>query len=249
MKLVSIITPVFNCEKYIEETYLSIKEQTYPNWEWICVDDQSEDQSFNLLQKLAQHDQRITLIQNSVNSGAAITRNKALDLASGSYYAFLDADDLWEKNKLEAQINFMEDQTLDFSYHDYTLIDQNNNKLKDYTPPNFVTASSILKYNPFATSSIMLTSSIAKDVRFKEHLRRRQDYIYWFEALKKISAAKKLPLKLSYYKVDSSSSLSANKKTMALIQWRLLKEEFQLNFFIRTYYFFCYALNGIKKYF
>lgn len=106
MEKVSIITPVYNCEHYIEDTIKSVQEQTYTNWEMILVDDCSKDNSADIINKLAQNDQRIKYIKLAENSGAAIARNTALDKSTGRYIAYLDSDDLWLPMKLERQIGF-----------------------------------------------------------------------------------------------------------------------------------------------
>ena len=248
MKKISIVTPCYNCEKYLEQTYQSIKAQTYENWEWLCTDDQSTDNTYNKLIELSNTDSRIKVFQNSENAGAAVSRNVGLENASGDYIAFLDADDLWSPYKLETQINFMEDKDIAFTYHNYLMIDQNNKILKSQKPPSKMSANKLLRYNPFATSSVMIRSSIAKSFRFKVHLRRRQDYIYWYETLMAAKTARSIKTELSSYRVDSQNSLSANKKEMAKIQWHLLSSEFHLSFLKKVYYFIWYALNGVQKY-
>lgn len=247
--LISIITPCYNCADFIYETYQTVKNQTHDNWEWICVDDCSTDETAKIVQELAAGDERVKFFQNAENSGAAVTRNRGLEEASGDYIAFLDSDDLWDPSKLALQLDFMKKRALHFSYHNYQLIDKEGNGIKNMNLENCIVAQDILKYNPFATSSIMVSKMIANKVRFREHLRRRQDYLFWYEALKFSNHAKGLAEYLSSYRQSGEDSLSANKKAMALIQWKLLKEEFDLNPIQRIFYFSHYAWWGIKKYF
>ena len=103
--LVSIVVPVFNSEKFIIETIQSVKKQTYQNWELLLVNDCSTDKSEQIIRKY-EEDKRIRLINLKANSGAAIARNTGINNAKGKYIAFLDADDLWNKEKLEKQIKF-----------------------------------------------------------------------------------------------------------------------------------------------
>ena len=98
--LVSVITPLYNAARFIQACSASIKAQTYQNWEHIIVDDASTDGSLSLAQELASTDSRIRVVTLSRNKGAAYARNKATELASGDYIAFLDADDLWYSNHL-----------------------------------------------------------------------------------------------------------------------------------------------------
>lgn len=249
MTKVSIITPCYNCEQYLIETYNSIKSQSHENWEWCCVDDQSTDNTYEVLKDIANKDDRIKVSRNNQNSGAAITRNNCLDMATGDYTAFLDSDDLWHPEKLSKQLHFMEGEQIRFSYHNYQLIDENGKTIKTQEVQKYITARELLKFNPFATSSIMMHATITEKLRFKEHLRRRQDYLYWYEGLKKAHKGEGLKESLSSYRIFSNDSLSSNKKAMAKIQWQLLRDEFKISLLPRIYYFLSYAWHGVKKYF
>ena len=92
--LVSVIMPTYKCGKYIEKSIKSVQAQTYKNWELIIVDDCSNDGTVETVLDLKKEDDRISLYQNSTNSGAAVTRNTALRNAKGRWIAFLDSDDL-----------------------------------------------------------------------------------------------------------------------------------------------------------
>ncbi|OKA33153.1 glycosyltransferase family 2 protein, partial [Bacillus cereus] len=99
--LISIITPVYNSEKYIEFTIKSVLNQTYSNWEMLIVDDCSKDGTEEVINQFK--DPRIKYSKLEKNSGAAVARNEALKKARGKYIAFLDADDMWKPDKLEKQ--------------------------------------------------------------------------------------------------------------------------------------------------
>ena len=248
---VSIITPCFNASNYIHETYDSLKAQTYTNWEWIIFDDCSTDNSLSILREISSKDQRVQVFQNKVNSGAAVTRNNCLDKATGNYIAFLDCDDLWITQKLEKQIVFIKEKNADFIYSDYEMIDLNGKYIKKMLTPNRVKASDLLKFNPFATSSVFIKISAIekKKIRFLEHLRRRQDYIFWYDVIKNNSPAIRMKESLSKYRQVGDTSLSSNKGEMAKIQWGLYRNQFKLGIFPSIYYFSHYAIHGIKKYF
>lgn len=127
--LVSIIMPSYKCGKFIKESISSVQNQTYPNWELIIADDCSNDGTVDVVQNMIASDNRIKLFVNSSNSGAAVSRNKALREAKGRWIAFLDSDDLWEPEKLERQIKFMEEYGYAFSYHEYIEIDEQDKEL------------------------------------------------------------------------------------------------------------------------
>lgn len=121
--LVSIIMPSFNCGEYVEETIRSVQAQTYQNWEIIFMDDCSTDDTIRKVSAMRDKDSRIHLYQNIANLGAAVSRNNALREAKGRWIAFLDSDDLWEPEKLEKQVRFMEESGYSFSYTGYQEID------------------------------------------------------------------------------------------------------------------------------
>lgn len=124
--LVSIITPTYNCSQFIAETIRSVQAQTYQNWELLIQDDCSIDGTVKVVQLYEKMDDRIKYECNLKNSGAAVTRNNALQRAKGRWIAFLDSDDLWEPEKLEKQVAFMERNGYHFSYTRYQEIDEDS---------------------------------------------------------------------------------------------------------------------------
>ena len=103
--MVSVIMPSWNTGKFIAESIQSVIDQTYKNWELLIVDDCSTDNTDQVVASF--NDDRIRYLKNKKNSGAALTRNKAIREARGEWIAFLDSDDLWFPKKLERQIKFM----------------------------------------------------------------------------------------------------------------------------------------------
>ena len=191
------------------------------------------------------------VFKNEVNSGAAVTRNNCLDKATGEYVAFLDSDDLWAAEKLQKQLDFAQQNNAEFVYHNYWIVDSEANQIKKQILPASVSQSQLLNFNPFATSSVMIKRDVIEKnkIRFREHLRRRQDYLFWYEVIGQSEIALGMPELLSSYRIFGKDSLSANKKQMAKIQWQLYRQEFKLGLFASAYYFVRYAIHGIKKYF
>lgn len=125
--LVSIITPTYNCGKFIAETIESVLAQTYTHWEMIIVDDCSTDNTKDVVDQYS--DPRIHYHCLEQNSGAAEARNTALRMAKGRWIAFLDSDDLWLPEKLERQLSFMVNNDYAFTYHPYNEIDEESNEI------------------------------------------------------------------------------------------------------------------------
>ncbi|MBO6100389.1 MAG: glycosyltransferase family 2 protein [Spirochaetaceae bacterium] len=129
MPVVSIITPCFNCEKYLLQTIDSVLAQTFQDWEMIIVDDCSTDSSYGIALEASKHESRISVYKNQQNMGACFSRNFATDKAKGKYLAFLDSDDIWYAEKLKEQLDFMQKNDCDFCFCEYELIDSDSKPL------------------------------------------------------------------------------------------------------------------------
>ena len=123
-ELVSIIMPTYNCGAFIGETIASVQAQTHSHWELLVVDDCSTDDTAEVVAALAENDPRIHYVRLETNSGAAVARNRAMELAQGRYMAFLDSDDLWHPDKLRRQIDFMTSRGVAMSCTAYAQIDE-----------------------------------------------------------------------------------------------------------------------------
>ena len=208
---VSIITPMYNSEAYISETINSVLNQTYTNWELILIDDFSSDKTLEMMQPFTSKNPNIKLFKNESNQGAAISRNKGIEIAQGDYITFLDADDLWLPEKLEKQLAFMQKENCDVCFTSYNLINEKG-KLLNKT----VKALKELSYNKLLKSNYIgnLTGTYnAKTLGkiYAPNLRKRQDWLLWLAAIKKSKKpAKGIQEPLAYYRVRKDS-MSSNK--------------------------------------
>ena len=113
-KLLSIIVPAYNGEKYLEKCITSIIDQSYKNLEIILIDDKSPDLSGEICEKFAMKDDRIKVFHNKENMGIYGTRNKGISIASGDYVTFVDDDDYIEKTMYQKMMQkFEENQEVD----------------------------------------------------------------------------------------------------------------------------------------
>lgn len=246
--LVSIITPVYKCEEFIEKTIQCVLRQTYQNFEMILVDDCSPDSSSEIIQKYAVIDQRIRYYKLLENSGAAIARNYALQISKGRFIAYLDADDLWSSDKLEKQIQFMLKNQYAFTCTDYEKIDENGNSLhKIIHIPQVVDYNLFLRNTIIQTVGVMVDTKIAeKDLLIMPNIRRRQDAATWCQLLKSGYPCYQLPEVLSYYRVVSNS-LSSNKLKAVKGTWYLYRKIEHLSIFKSCFCFIGYAFHAIRK--
>lgn len=214
--LVSIIMPSYNTADYISETVQSVLNQTYQNWELIIVDDCSTDNTDEVIQPLLV-DQRIHYFKNKTNSGAAVSRNKALREAKGKWIAFLDSDDLWLPEKLEKQIAFMKKNGYHFSYTNYIEIDSHgkSNGVR-VTGPTKITKTGMFNYCWPGCLTVMYDAEYVGLVQI-EDIKKNNDYAMWLKVCKKADCYL-LDEDLAQYRRGRSGSIS-NHSYIALIQW------------------------------
>jgi teichuronic acid biosynthesis glycosyltransferase TuaG len=246
---VSIITPTFNAERFIRDTYESINNQSHTNWEWIVTDDCSSDLTVDILLEISGKDSRVTILQNSVNGGAAVSRNRCLDSASGEYIAFLDSDDLWKPGKLLSQLKFMNSFNYKISFTSYELIDENGrslNKCVDRACLGSIGYKELLKKRAtFGCSTVMLRSSVIQGKRMPL-LRTGQDYAFWLSLLSNGTRAAHLAESFTRYRVVPGS-ISRNKGKKALRQWQIYRQHEGLSIAMSTWCFCFYAIRAVFR--
>lgn len=134
MVKVSVVIPVYNVEKYLEDCLNSVLKQTLTDLEVICVNDGSEDKSLEILNKYAQKDKRMTVISQE-NMGHAVATNKGISLATGEYLFLMDSDDIIEYNALEVTYNKAKETDVDFVL--FKAINYNNQEKKYYETKSY----------------------------------------------------------------------------------------------------------------
>ena len=247
--LVSVILPVYNGEAFLEKTASSVISQTYKNIELIIVDDHSTDRSLEISNRLKELDKRISVFSNETNLGVLETRIKASRLARGEWIAFIDADDLWEPDKLEKQISLQKTTGCDLVYTASAFIDADGNNY-DWIMhvPTEVSYRKLLKQNIISNSSVMLRKN--DYLRFSPHEEREydmhEDFACWLKMLKAGLVACGVDEPLISYRL-SKKSVSSNKVKASKMNLNTYRH-IGLNFFEICFYQVCYAFNGIKKY-
>jgi glycosyltransferase involved in cell wall biosynthesis len=245
MDLVSIITPCYNSERFIQETYQSIFNQTYKNWEWVIVDDCSKDSSVKIINCF--NDERVKLFIQDSNQGAAVARNKALDIAKGKYITFIDSDDLWLPNFLEVTINYLESNNENLVYTSYKRVDENLNfALNDFIAIDKINRNRILYNCPIPMLTSVYNASEIGVVKFPD-VELREDHAMWIDLLERTKYARAIKESLAIYRMRENS-VSRNKWNIAIKQYNVYKKYLKMNIIQSSYYTFFWALNGLKKY-
>lgn len=244
--LVSIITPVYNGEKYIKECIESVLNQSYKNIEMIIIDDGSTDRSEEIIKSYMKDYPLIKYIKINENKGVWAVRNMAIEKAKGRFIAFLDADDLFYKDKIKKQIDFMLENDYSFTYTSYNLIDENSNNLnKIIYAKEYEDYKSLLKGNNIGCLTVMIDRlKINTPIKFSQN--HHEDYILWLDILKNDTKAYGLDDVLSSYR-KSNTSISHNKIKAASWTWNIYRNIEKLSLFKSIYYFINYTINGFRK--
>lgn len=214
-ELVSIIMPSYNTTKFISETIESVLAQTYPNLELLIVDDCSTDNTDDVVRQYLS-DERIHYIKNDANSGAALSRNRALREAKGKWIAFLDSDDLWLPEKLEKQISFMEKNNYCFSYTNYIEIDEESKPNgKSVTGPKRISKHGMFNYCWMGCLTVMYDADTVGLIQIAD-IKKNNDYAMWLKVCKKADCYLLDEVLAKYRKRGGSIS---NHGYVKLIKW------------------------------
>lgn len=246
--LISIITPVHNSEKYIQDTIKSVQNQTYKNWELLLIDDYSSDNGVSIIEEIKSDDSRIKLILNKKKSGPAISRNKGIEAAKGDFITFLDADDIWFPHFLNESLHKCLDNKYEFVFASYHRLDESLEPyISDFIVPEKVNYKDLLKACPIPC----LTAFI--DIRrigkyYMPIMSKRQDWGLWLAILKNVDFAYGIEEPLAAYRMRKDS-VSRSKRKLIPYVWQIYREVEKLNVFKSSYYFMCWAFNGFKKYY
>ncbi|MCQ2507645.1 MAG: glycosyltransferase [Dorea sp.] len=244
---VSVIMPLYNSSKYVSESIDSVLAQTYPYWELIVVDDCSKDNSYSIVKAYADKDSRIKLYQNQTNSGAAKTRNYAITLATGSYIALLDSDDLWHAEKLEKQLALARERDADIIYSSYGMFEDTRNvRWDDCVGPGGVTLEDMVKTNLIGCLTVMVKADLFKKYPFPLEY-YHEDYANWVRLLMMGYKARGSREVLAFYRIHPSSR-SANKLNAAKERFHIYRKLLKMSLPKSMIALTAYMLSGLKKY-
>lgn len=248
-ELVSIIVPVYNAGNFIRETMDSVLAQTYPHWELLLVEDGSSDGSADVIEEyIAQKgESRIRLIRQPSNQGAARARNKGLEEASGRYIAYLDADDLWNPEKLEHELRFMEKTGAAFAFTGYEFADENGVGLgKIVRVPETLVYRQALSNTTIFTTTVMFDSSKIPKELLEMPVIKSEDTALWWKVLRAGYTAYGLDENLVKYR-RAGRSLSSNKLEAIRRIWNLYRKAEGMNVVKSAWHFCFWALRAVRR--
>lgn len=245
---VSVIMPAYNAARYLEESVSSVLAQTWQNLELIIIEDASQDETWELANTLAKRDERIRILRNPNNLGAARSRNRGVQAAKGEWIAFLDSDDVWKPEKLTEQLAFAHHRQAVFTFTGSAFMDADG-QCRKYclTVPEKVGYRQLLKQNIISCSSVLIRRSLILEYPMEHSGFLHEDFAVWLRILKeKHLYAYGLNQPLLIYRVSSASS-SGNK-------WKAAQMTFRVYHYIglplaeALYYWLCYTKRSFFKY-
>jgi len=245
-ELVSIITPCFNSEKFLDDCIISVINQTYKNWEMLIVDDNSSDNSSSIINSYSKKDDRIKPLFLKDNLGPASARNTAISISKGKYLAFLDSDDIWLPEKLKMQINFMKKNNYSFVFSSYSVISSNETKPKYViSVPEKISYKKYLKNTIIGCLTVVLDKEKFKNIQMPI-LRSSHDMALWLDLLKEEEFAFGIQQELAIYREHKLSN-TANKFRAVYDVWNVYRKHEGLNVLNSIYNLIFYAFNAFKK--
>ena len=189
---ISIIIPYHKKKSFFKETLQSINKQSYKNFEVIIIYDDIDKSELIYVKKiLKDYNFKKKLLINNKIIGAGLSRNKGIKNSKGDFIAFCDADDLWNKNKLKVQIEYMKKEKLFFLHSNYFVIDSNSKKIGKLKVPKNINYDQLLKSCDIGLSTVMVTRSFLKNNLFSS-LKTKEDYLLWLKSIKYLNSLKSI---------------------------------------------------------
>ena len=244
---VEIILPNYNSAPYLDETINSVIKQTFEDWKLTIVDANSNIETQQILKKYINYP-KINIIFLKKNKRAGFCRNFAIRNSKSDYIAFIDSDDLWEKDKLSKQLDFMIKNKYHFTYTNYQpfKFGKKENKLGEITPEKFFTFEKFVRNTTISTSTMIIKRSIIGSIKFS-NTKICEDYFFKCQILKKINYAYCLQENLMKYRIRKGS-LQSNKIRNLYWIWYINKNYNKMVLFKNFWSIFCISINSIKKY-
>ena len=247
-KTVSVITPVYNAERFIAKALNSVLRQSYKKVEIILVDDCSSDHTGEVVGGFLREYPQVVYHRLDKNQGAAVARNTALRLAKGRFVAFLDSDDEWCEDKLEQQLAFMEKTDAAISCTAMDVMSETGEDLgRVRHVTNRITYSFLLRNTMIATSTVIVDRN--KTGNFEMPLRRGgQDYATWLMLMRNGTDCLGIDEVLTHYRV-LSHSLSSNKWKSVKQVWQIQTQDEHIEKFSALINVGCFVVHAFAKHF
>ena len=245
MNFVSIILPFYKKKEYIEETISSVLSQTYQNFEIIIVYDEVETNNLECINSFLKKSNKIKIIVNKKNFGAGESRNIGIEHSTGDFIAFIDADDVWHKDKLEYQIEYMLKNNAQASHTTYEIMDEKGSIISKRKAKTLDYENLLLSCDIGLFSVILKKEILNEDCKFA-NLNTKEDYVLWLKLSKK---------GINFYGIDKTllkwrkleNSLSSSTFRKLLDGFYVYNKYLNFSFIKSFFHLFRLSINFLKK--
>ena len=249
---VTIIIPYKNNLDYLFTALKSIFKQSYKNFKILIIYDDEDKSDLSKIKKffnstIIKREISFKIIVNKNSLGAGYARNVGIKKSKTKYIAFLDSDDIWAKNKLKIQVNFMEKNNILFSHTSYYVINKNDKIISSRFARKKIIFQDLVKSCDIGLSTVILNSSLlVKNKLLFPRIKTKEDYVLWLQIVKKIKTIKGLDIKLTYYR-KTKNSLSSNKLLSLINGYKVYRNYMNYGVIKSLFYLFILSINSLKK--
>jgi len=249
---VTIIIPYKNNLEYLFAALKSIFKQSYKNFKILIIYDDEDKSDLSKIKKffnstIIKREISFKIIVNKNSLGAGYARNVGIKKSKTKYIAFLDSDDIWAKNKLKIQVNFMEKNNILFSHTSYYVINEKNKIISSRLARKKIIFQDLIKSCDIGLSTVILNSSLlVKNKLLFPRIKTKEDYVLWLQVVKKIKTIRGLDIKLSYYR-KTKGSLSSNKLLSLINGYKVYRNYMNYGVIKSLFYLFILSINSLKK--
>ena len=244
--LISIVIPYHKKKSFFKETLQSINKQSYKNFEVIIIYDDIDKSELMYVKKILKNYKfKKKLLINKKTIGAGLSRNKGIKNSKGDFIAFCDADDLWNKNKLKVQIEYMKKEKLFFSHSNYFVIDSDSKKIGKLKVPKNIHYDQLIKSCDIGLSTVMVTRSFLKNNLFSS-LKTKEDYLLWLKSIKYLNTLKSINKELVYWRYLKNSLSSSNIQKLS-DAFRVYRNHLNFSFLFSIYCVFRLSFYALIK--
>ena len=221
--LVSVIMSVYNGEQFLQQAIESILSQTYPNWEFIIIDDASNEATRNILRQY-KNDPRFKIIRQDTNRGLTKNLNQAIEFSKGEFIARMDADDISLSDRFEKQVNFLQQHFETAAVFGLVeLIDENGNSSGQWDDDiKAITYQRIRRRLPFsncvAHPSVMMRKDVLQQYKYNEEQVHSQDWDLWLRMVSDGKIVEKINAPVLLYRIHKNSVTKISNKKSAFLK-------------------------------
>lgn len=242
---VSVIIPFYDNLNFLKRAINSVQSQSFKNYELIVIYDNPENkENVKLLQEFAKK-RKFKVLINKKNLGAGLSRNKGIRKAKGEFIAFLDSDDIWKKNKLQIQYNYMKKNNLLISHTSYDLFDENNKFLQKRLARK-LNYFDLLKSCDIGLSTVMAQKKLILKHKLFPSLKTKEDYVLWLRISKSGNLFHGIKNVLTNW-TDRENSLSKSSFQKLKDAFKVYHEYEKFNYLVSLFKVMILSINFLRK--